>query len=172
MATFDTAFNILLQVEGGYNVTAGDTGGATKYGISQASHPQLDIENLTIDQAKQIYLDEYWNPLLCDHLDPLVAIPLFCEAVNAEGAGAKGVIVKLLQQTVGAVEDGFMGQETVSITNQQKPKNVSIYLNALFAMRYATLNNYATFGKGWMARLFKVYGLTKDALTLTTNNQR
>jgi lysozyme family protein len=45
-----------------YCNVAGDAGGATKYGISQAAYPHLDIKNLTEDQARQIYEDDYWTP--------------------------------------------------------------------------------------------------------------
>lgn len=38
----------------------GDRGGVTKYGIDQRSHPSLDIKNLTIEEARQIYWLEYW----------------------------------------------------------------------------------------------------------------
>lgn len=38
---------------------AGDSGGVTKYGIDQSSHPKVDIRNLTEPQARQIYFDEW-----------------------------------------------------------------------------------------------------------------
>ena len=38
---------------------ANDAGGTTKYGIDAASHPEVDIENLTAPQATAIYLTEY-----------------------------------------------------------------------------------------------------------------
>lgn len=158
MTTFDNAFTLLLEEEGGYSNDTRDTGGATKYGISQKSYPTLDIENLTIDEAKQIYLDDYWNPLQCDKLNPLVATVLFLEAVN----GGKFAIVKLLQESVGVTVDGIIGDQTVAATNAHNPMDVCEHFNALSAMRYATLNNYAIYGKGWMTRLFKVY---RKALT-------
>jgi len=37
-----------------------DPGGLTKYGIDKASHPHVDIKNLTEPQARAIYQDE-WN---------------------------------------------------------------------------------------------------------------
>lgn len=36
-----------------------DPGGATKYGIDQRSHKNVDIRNLTAEGATQIYWDEY-----------------------------------------------------------------------------------------------------------------
>lgn len=37
----------------------GDTGGETKYGISKANNPSVDIKNLTLDQAVSIYKNKY-----------------------------------------------------------------------------------------------------------------
>lgn len=37
----------------------GDSGGTTKFGIDAASHPGVDIKNLTIDTAKDIYFKEW-----------------------------------------------------------------------------------------------------------------
>ena len=44
-----------------------DSGGATKFGIDQRSHPDVDIKNLTEDQATDIYWSE-WVKDGCDHL--------------------------------------------------------------------------------------------------------
>ena len=165
---FDAAFAILLAEEGGYVDSENDPGGATKYGISQRSYPNLDIPNLTIDQAKQIYLDGYWNPLSCDKMPFLVSCVLFCEAVNAEGSGSRGCIVKLLQQTVGATQDGVLGQMTVDAVNAHKPDMTCDYFNALSAMRYASLKEFSIYGKGWLARLFRVYRKAIEANGITT----
>jgi hypothetical protein len=71
----------------------GDQGGATKYGISSAAHPEVDIANLTLDQAKQIYFDEYVKP---NNLDLMVnknlAERLFDMSVLS-GAGAMAAFV-------------------------------------------------------------------------------
>jgi len=156
MENFDKAFSILLTCEGGYSNDPNDSGGATKYGISQKSYPTLDIENLTIDQAKQIYLDNYWNPLQCDKLPYPVAALLFCEAVNMEGSGSKGVAVQLLQEAVGATQDGIMGQQTIGLTNAHQSATLCDLLGALFATRYTNLKEFPTYGKGWLTRLFKI----------------
>ena len=53
---------LLFEFEGTvFENDPADPGGATKYGIDQRSHPDINIRNLTADQAKQIYWDSYWN---------------------------------------------------------------------------------------------------------------
>ena len=60
-ARFLKAFEKVLRHEGGYVNDPLDLGGETKYGISKRSYPHLDIKNLTLDQAKQIYFRDFWQ---------------------------------------------------------------------------------------------------------------
>ena len=54
----------VLRREGGAKLTKDpdDPGGTTKYGISKRANPDVDVENLTEDEAVLIYLDKYWKP--------------------------------------------------------------------------------------------------------------
>lgn len=52
----------LLLVEGGYVNDPNDPGGETKFGISKRSYPHLDIKNLTEDDAKKIFIEDFFNP--------------------------------------------------------------------------------------------------------------
>ena len=47
-----------LAFEGRWNPS--DPGGGANFGINQRSHPNVDIKNLTRDQAIEIYWNEYW----------------------------------------------------------------------------------------------------------------
>ncbi len=66
---FGRAIEFVLRWEGGYSNDPSDPGGETKYGISKRAHPDVDIANLTLEDAKTIYRAEYWVPLGCDGLD-------------------------------------------------------------------------------------------------------
>src|SRR5215468_2796972 len=70
MASFDLAVAKTLIREGGARFTDNpdDRGGATKYGISQRAYPNEDIANLTEDQAKAIYKQDYWDRVSGDKL--------------------------------------------------------------------------------------------------------
>src|SRR6184192_4896232 len=62
-----------------------DPGGTTKFGIDKRSHPNEDIENLTKDDAIQIYSDE-WDESGSEHMPPKLGEAYFNVRVNA-GAG-------------------------------------------------------------------------------------
>jgi lysozyme family protein len=47
---------------GGYTNDPVDAGGETKWGISKRANPTVDIKNLTLPQAMEIYKTKYWNP--------------------------------------------------------------------------------------------------------------
>ena len=63
MAEFKAAFQLVIANEGEYVNDPQDPGGETKFGISKRSYPQLDIKNLTIDQAQNIYKTDFWDKI-------------------------------------------------------------------------------------------------------------
>ena len=81
-SSFDRAFELVVGAEGGYCNVAGDPGGETNYGICKRAYPNLDIKSITLDQAKSIYLKDYWLPAGCDGLDYPYDICVFDCAVN------------------------------------------------------------------------------------------
>ncbi len=66
----DNVLKFIIQYnEGGYvspeqAKKIGDTGGETKYGISKKQYPKLDIKNLTLDNAVEIYKKDYVPSIL------------------------------------------------------------------------------------------------------------
>ena len=50
----------ILKMEGGYVNNQKDPGGETKYGISKRAYPNVDIKNLTKNDAIAIYYRDYW----------------------------------------------------------------------------------------------------------------
>lgn len=148
MDAFGAAFDIVIGVEGGV-VT--DQGGLTKFGISQRQYPDLDIRNLTLDQAQQIYRNDYWNKCRCDGLPPRLAACVFDAAVN-EG---QGTALRMLQRAVKVLDDGIIGPATLAAA-----RNVSDALTRFMAERafmYSHTGDFETDGHGWLSRLFIVY---------------
>ena len=80
---FDKAFIAVIGFEGTVSEqVTGDKGGLTKFGISQRSYPNLDIANLTLDDAKKIYQRDYWQAMHCDALDWPLDLVVFDSSVN------------------------------------------------------------------------------------------
>lgn len=83
---FEQYIDKILKLEGGYVNDPDDAGGETKYGISKSANPDVDIPALTIDKAKEIYRDRYWNAIEAEKLPAAMRGPAFDAAVN-QGVG-------------------------------------------------------------------------------------
>lgn len=83
--TFEDAIPWLMREEG--SATTTDTGGLTKFGISQHAYPTEDIAGMTAERAKFFYKRDYWDAIQADKLPPEMRLAAFDSAVN-EGVGA------------------------------------------------------------------------------------
>jgi hypothetical protein len=81
-SNFERAFDILMDLEGCTSDHPSDKGGLTKYGIAQNYHPEINVADLTLDDAKDIYLKDYWIPLECDEIQFPFDIAVFVQGVN------------------------------------------------------------------------------------------
>lgn len=159
--TFEEAFTILYGHEGGYTNNRDDpgnwTGGkvgvgqlkGTKYGIAANTYPHLDIKNLTLDRAQEIYRADYWNPIKADFLPAGVRFDVFDAAVNS---GVKRASV-WLQEAVKAVPDGVIGPKTLAMANQMDGNLLSKRFNGVRLQFMSDLSTWTTFGKGWARRI-------------------
>lgn len=156
---------LLLEVEGGFdndphdngNWTGGKVGvgrlGGTKYGISTASEPDIDIPNLTVEGAMEIYRKRYCAPLHFDELPAGVDVVTLDPGINNGVWRAAG----WLQQAVGAGVDHQVGKETVDKANAAEPtaliKKISSYRLG-FDQGLGSL--WTRYGNGWTARIAKI----------------
>ena len=125
MAAFETAFGKVLQHEGGYVDDPNDPGGETKYGISKRQYPDVDIRNLTHQQAGRIYRRDYWEKVKGDDIKPqYVAENLFDFAVNAGVPRA----VRTLQRILDVDVDGHFGPQTLRAVNQADGQKLNLRL--------------------------------------------
>jgi Glycosyl hydrolase 108 len=92
MASFEQEIMPLLEAEGGLNTNKADRGGLTKFGISQKSYPNLNIESLTPEKAAEIYKRDYWDKIGGDKLAPATAAVAFDAAVNHGVGKAKALL--------------------------------------------------------------------------------
>ena len=88
---FDMAFDRLMGHEGGYVNDPQDPGGETKWGVSKRSYPNLDIKNLTKEQAKKIFRKDFWDKVQGDKLYDGVAWQLADFAYHSGPARAVAV---------------------------------------------------------------------------------
>lgn len=122
MSDFEKAVKFVLDHEvvfqkghyGDWNFVAtenvnGDRGGMTRYGIDQRSHKDLDINSLTLEQAKEIYRKDYWLKGKCDQMPWPVSLAHFDACVNT----GIGQAAKFLQKIVGTDVDGAIGPKTL-----------------------------------------------------------
>jgi hypothetical protein len=79
----------LIPIEGGYVNDPEDPGGETKWGIAKRFHPDVDIENLTPEEATWIYYTEYWKPSGAGQLPFPLCLVVFDTAVLCGVSRAK-----------------------------------------------------------------------------------
>ncbi len=160
MDNFACCFAFTIGAEGGYACGPADpgnwTGGVagqgemrgTKFGISAAAYPTLDIASLTQQEAQEIYHRDYWTVLQGDALPLSVALVTFDAAVNA---GQRQAVI-WLQQAAKARQDGVLGTATLAALDTGNA--LQIAQEALVRrLDYSTrLSGWKNFGLGWSRR--------------------
>ena len=166
MTPFGEAFADVVGLEGGYssnpsdpgNWTGGEVGSGelhgTKYGISAAAFPTLDIEHLSFSVAQAIYRDRYWHLICGDSLPVPVGLIVFDCAVN-QGVGRA---TRILQAAVGATQDGVIGPMTVAAVRAKTDvRALVLEIAARRAQAYAETED-TIFWLGWFRRLLSIVG--------------
>ena len=160
-ADFDIAFDMLIGHEGGFQCDPDDTGNwtggemgvgelnGTKYGISAASYPDVDIKKITIDDAKKIYFDDYYRTVADMHQSAVMSFVLFDCAVNS---GATNT-VKILQRAAGVDDDGIFGAVTESAVAAISGEKLAILFLAERLRFMSGLGSWSRFGRGWARRI-------------------
>lgn len=85
-SNFDTAINHILDLEGGYVASDGRSNSPANFGINQKANPDIDVKNLTKEQAKAIYKERYWDSINADSLPENIRLIAMDTAVN-QGVG-------------------------------------------------------------------------------------
>jgi len=156
--TFDEIIDHVLESEGGYVNDKDDAGGETNLGISKKAYPDLDIKNLSIDQAKQIYYEDYWVPSKAEQLPNQLREVYFDMVVNFGRRGA----AKVLQQacngknTYKIKEDGLVGSATIGACKNLEPDRLRAYRVLKFAKIVIRKPSQEKFWFGWFRRAVKV----------------
>ncbi|MBU8876074.1 hypothetical protein KQ910_20040 [Reyranella sp. MMS21-HV4-11] len=160
--TFDSCLTLVLGAEGGFVNDPRDSGGATKYGITQetltawrrsrdpgAIVNEEHVRQLKIEEAKEIYRSRYWNVLRCDDLPKGVDLLVFDLGVNAGPARS----AKILQDVLGVEQDGSIGPVTLNGLNTCAPDKIIREFSAKRLEFYRSLEeDFKVFGVGWTNR--------------------
>ncbi len=157
-------FTFHPQVEGGYTV---DNGGPTNYGITQSTldnfnskngYDQMDVKDITPDDAKFVAQKAYFEDPGIDKLPDRVAVAAFDYSINSGPHQA----IKDLQRTVGATADGKMGPDTQrAIDNYIQTNGEDALLNDYTGRRQQLMQNlinsnpakYNSNANGWANRI-------------------
>ena len=163
---FDLCFDRVVGHEGGLSLDRNDRGNwtsgkigvgslnGTKYGISAMAYPHLDIRNLTLQEAKDIYRRDYWNKCRCDDLPTAIDYLVFDAAVNHGNSRS----AKFLQTAVGASADGIIGEKTVAKTNAQNSlENTASQFCVTRGLYYTEIGTFQQYKLGWFRRLFDTH---------------
>ena len=155
---FERLIGFVLAHEGGYVNDPDDPRGETKYGVSKKSYPHVDIASLTIEQAKDIYYEDWWLPLKCPQIhDDKVAQKYLDTCVNT----GKGTGTKILQRALQMIGyritvDGAIGPKTLAAVNAADPQALLVAMRQQQKAHYEQLiqknPKLEKFRRGWMAR--------------------
>ena len=155
---FPRAVDHTLRHEGGYVDHPADPGGATNRGITLATYrawtkrpnaTKEELRGISEQTAREIYRENYWHPISADKLPHGVDHMVFDMGVNAGTFRS----AQLLQEVLGVLVDGRIGPQTLAAAAQADPRQLIDDLRARHERYYRGLANFATFGRGWLARL-------------------
>ena len=156
--TFNEIIETVLEHEGGYVNDPHDSGGETNFGIAKRWYPNVDIKNLTKEEAKKIYHQDYWRPGKCDSVPSELRHIYFDMCVNF---GRKGT-VKVLQQAANSKTrnkidvDGGIGPATLKSIQNLSIDRVRAYRVLRFANIVIDKPNQEKFWLGWFRRAIEV----------------
>lgn len=163
---FEPAVDYTLENEGGYGWNALDEGGPTNWGITMSDLAEFvghqvsvaDVQNMTVDTAKQIYLAKYWSPLALGQVtDQGIATCIFDSGVlYGTGIGARYGQTAANECGENLVLDGRIGPLTLAAFNRVEPKQFLIAYHARIMSRInsiiAASPSQEIFRDGWTNR--------------------
>ena len=157
MKSFKEIIEKVLEHEGGYVNDPKDLGGETKYGITKRFYPDIDIKNLTIEQAKEIYKSDYWDRNKVESLPQNLWHIYFDMCVNM----GKRTAVKVLQRA--AVNkgkdievDGGLGPMTIGALKGVELDRVRAFRVKYYVDLITARPEQEKFYLGWFRRATEV----------------
>lgn len=161
---FERAVELVLHHEGGYVNDPDDPGGETNFGISRRSYPDLDIANLTREDAIAIYRRDWWDKYGYGVIEDLdISAKIFDLAVNMGPRVAHEMLQRALHAAgrMDVTVDGIIGPQTVGAVNGlprvQRAMVVAALRSEAGAYYRQLIERRPALGKyerGWMRRAY------------------
>ena len=159
-SNFEAALAYVLKSEGGYVNNPADPGGMTNLGCTKAvweefvGHPvsEADMRGLTPADVAPLYKRKYWDKVSGDLLPSGLDYAVFDAAINS----GPGKAAKWLQEVAGVAADGAIGPATLTAVNAKPVQDMIAQYNDKRLQFLESLPTWATFGKGWGARVASV----------------
>jgi len=151
--------------EGGYvnRNKKDDPGGETKWGISKRSYPHLDIFNLTLEQAAEIYEVDFIRPISSRELPNGITFQLVDFAVHSGIRRAVKELQRTMNIVIGGIHvdpDGVIGPLTRAKILSFSDSDLVMRLTAARIKFLKGLDNWQANSRGWMDRIANnlIYG--------------
>ena len=157
MKSFKEIIEKVLEHEGGYVNDPKDLGGETKYGITKRFYPDVDIKNLTIEQATEIYKKDYWDKNRVESLPQNLWHIYFDMCVNM----GKRTAVKVLQRAAvnrgkNIEVDGGLGPATIGALKGVELDRVRAFRVKYYVDLITAKPEQEKFFLGWFRRATEV----------------
>ena len=164
--TFKECVDHVIDTEGGDKVVGhpDDPGGITKYGIASKFYPNLDIANLTREEAELIYRANYWDKYRIESLPEHLRYTYFDMVVNPGPRGAGKILQKTINYFLKRQDrsllkvDGMVGPNTLKnlATVDIDIGKFRSYRILYYAERIITKPAKESFMEGWFNRAINI----------------
>lgn len=160
-ALFEKTFTRSVGNEGGFQNDPADRGNwtsgkigvgelkGTKQGIAAMTYPGLDIENLTDEQIRDIYYNDWWVKLGMDRFRPAMAYQMFDAAINHGMYNT----TKMVQRAVKVKPDGAIGPVTFAAVKAMELNDLLMLFLAERLTFFTNIGTFNRYGKGWSRRI-------------------
>ena len=161
MSSFETTFSRTIGHEGKFQANPKDrgnwTGGkegvgelkGTKWGLAAMTYPHLDIANITLEQAKEIYFNDWWLKLKMERWPNVMKYQMFDAAFN-HGTGRAN---QFLQYAARVKDDGVIGPKTIAAVNMTDSNDLVLRFLAKRLRYFTEVKTWAEFSRGWSLRV-------------------
>ncbi len=156
--SFEKIINKVIEHEGGYVNDSLDKGGETNFGITKRWYPDVDIKNLSKEDAIAIYYRDYWKPSKAEKLPEHLQATYFDMCVNL----GKSRATKILQQAINSNKrskiavDGLIGDITIQSANKLSKGRLQAYRCLFYAKIVQQQPEQERFYYGWYKRALDV----------------